>query len=848
MKLQFREKRLAKIDKRKVFILFIVFLVSLVFYNFLLNYKKSSDVTEMENPTLPIITMEALDTQVNELHGYRKEMNACYMRDAVVPLDDTRVLPMTIETYGMDIDNITYEIRSTDTTRKIAETEIKDFVQADNLISISPTIENLIDEDEEYLLVVKLTSGQEHIYYYTRILIPVSSYEKECLDFVQEFHDTALSDDYESLSTYLEPDEEAIDSLAEVSIKSSLDNVGWKGFDGELTDDPVIEIKDINSDYSVIVYYYTMKEEDGDNAKYYNVEEYFKVRYTSERMYLLDYERTMDLILDEKNIKISNNIIDLGVHSGDFTYLSNETGSIVAFVHSGSLYEYNQNTGTLTCIFSFYGDDFLDPRANYEEHDIMILNIDESGTMDFVVYGYMNAGAHEGQCGIDLYHYDSAEVVAKEQVFISSTNSYQILKARFSDLLYLATDNVFYIMVDGTLLKVDLNNLATEELVTSLSDDQYASSKSSRYFAWIDDENVSDVIHIMDLEKQSVFDIKAKDGELLRPVDFIDEDFVYGYVKESDVSTDAAGTEIYPMYKLLIQQVDDENGEVLKEYEKSGYYILSATKDSTTLILDRVTKQDDGYVSAEEDTIRNTSGEINKEVAVSYVDDSDLGRVLQITMAESDKTVSYSVTDANIALAEDMNISVSVSQSEEKYFAYVGSNVIFAGSNVQKAIIAADEQMGIVVDSNQHYIWKRGKGSTKATISGISVGSSDVGANTSAQCLSAMMVLQGENVEVNELLAQGQTPLSILSSTLKDCTVLDLTGCSLSEVLYYVYLGNPVYARIGENEAYLIVGYDALNITVFDPSSGANKKIGMEDATELFSGQGNVFISYLVNK
>nr|MCR5546478.1 hypothetical protein [Lachnospiraceae bacterium] len=556
MKLQFREKRLAKIDKKRVLILGLVFLVSLIFYNFLLNYEKSSEVTVMDEPTLPIITMQALDTKVNELHGYKTEMNACYMRDAVVPLDESRVLPMEIDTYGMEIDGISYEIRSTDTTRKIAETEIEDFVQADDMINISPTIENLIDEGEEYLLVVKLTSNGEEIYYYTRILIPVSSYEKECLEFAKEFHNTAMSDQYETLATYLETDTEAVDSLAEVSIRSSADNVGWKGFDGEITGDPVIEIKDINSDYSVIVFYYTMKETVDDAEKYYNVEEYFKIRYTSERMYLLDYERTMDLILDETNLDVSSNVINLGVHSGDFTYLSNETGSIVAFVHSGSLYEYNQNTGTLTRIFSFNGDDILDPRTNYQEHDIMILNIDESGTMDFVVYGYMNAGSHEGQCGIDLYHYDSAETIAKEQVFISSNNSYQILKARFSDLLYLATDNVFYIMVDGTLLKVDLNNLTTTELVTSLSDDQYASSKSSRYFAWIDDENVSDVIHVMDLEKQTTFDLKAPSGECLRPVDFIDEDFVYGYVKESDVSTDAAGSEIYPMYKLVIQQVD----------------------------------------------------------------------------------------------------------------------------------------------------------------------------------------------------------------------------------------------------------------------------------------------------
>jgi hypothetical protein len=146
-----------------------------------------------------------------------------------------------------------------------------------------------------------------------------------------------------------------------------------------------------------------------------------------------------------------------------------------------------------------------------------------------------------------------------------------------------------------------------------------------------------------------------------------------------------------------------------------------------------VTKEQDGYVAAGEDTIRNTSGEINKEVAVNYVEDDDLVRVLQIAMTDSESTPKYSYTEASAALAGDnMNISISVSQSEEKYFAYVGSNVIFAGSSVQKAIIAADEQMGSVVDSNQHYIWKRGRSSIKSAISGISVGSSDTDANSSA--------------------------------------------------------------------------------------------------------------------
>ena len=847
MKLRFQESRISKINKKRVGILVGVFFVSLIFFNIVLNKKETTQsTTDMASPTLPIVTMEGLGRPMSELHGYRSQMDACYMRDAVIPLGSDRRLPITIDTYGYKVDGIFYEIRSLDTTRKIAETEITEFVQADDMINITPTIENLIEDGEEYLLVLKLTHGDDCINYYTRILIPQNCFENECLDFATNFHNTALSDSYESLATFIEPTGEEKDSLSEVNIHSSIENIGWKNFSGSLYKEPVVEMKDVNPNYSVIVFYYMMKTESGKSEKFYNVEEYFKVRYTPDRMYLLDYRRNMDEILDTSTSILKGNILNLGTVSGELNYLSNETGSIVAFIHSGSLYEYNQNTGELVRIFGFRGEDLLDVRTNYDEHNILILNIDESGTMDFVVYGYMNAGSHEGECGINLYHYDSVKAIATEQVFIPSSNSYQILNARFSNLLYLNTNHVFYIMVDGTLLQVDLDTLTTKELVSSLSDDQYASSKSSRYFAWMDEENVTENLHVMDLETGETFDSKGK-GEYLRPVDFIDENLILGYVRPGDVATDAAGVEIYPMHKLSICEVSSGKAESIKDYEKSGYYVLSAQKETTTLILKRIKKEQDGYVATEDDTIRNTSGETNKEVDIAYTDTDTGLESLQITMSDlSGKKVKYSYATAKAALADErMIINISTAQTENKFFSYVGSEVIYAGSNVQSAIIAADEQMGIVVDSKQRYIWKRGKISIKSPIRNITVGSSDKEANSSAQALSAMLVLQGETIEVNQMLAQGQTPLSILSGALKDCTVLDLSGCSLSEVLYYVSLGEPVYARTGENAAVLIIGYDALNITVFNPETGENQKIGMNDATALFEGQGNVFISYL---
>ena len=150
--------------------------------------------------------------------------------------------------------------------------------------------------------------------------------------------------------------------------------------------------------------------------------------------------------------------------------------TVSSFVpQNGSLYEYNQTDRQLKQIFSFI-DDPNDSRSIYDQHQILLLNIDESGTMDYVVYGYMNSGSHEGECGINLYHYDAIEDISTEQVFITSTSSYQILNANFSELLYETADNEFYIMVNGTLLYMSLNELTTKELMTGLDDAQYAVS------------------------------------------------------------------------------------------------------------------------------------------------------------------------------------------------------------------------------------------------------------------------------------------------------------------------------------------------------------------------------------
>lgn len=849
VQLNFREKGIPKEIRQKILILLAVFFCALLFFQILLNRGENDTKVTMASPTLPLVSIQTNGRTMGQLHGYVSEMDACYMRDALIPLDSDRTMELTIDTYGYDVDTVSYEVRSLDTERKIADTTLTDWDVSGDTMSRSIQIENLVEEGEEYLLVLTIDGDGKEITYYTRIMLPAESYAQSCLSFADEFHDTAMSDSYEDLAAYVETsDYTDKDDLGAVGIDSSIDQIGWQGFDGTQVGEPLVTFTDINDTYASLVYTYEMQRESGGQTIYYLVEEYFKLRYTQQQTYLLDYQREMEQILDASVATVSENVLEVGVTSGDAEYLSNETGTIVSFVQAGELFSYDQNKQQFTKVYGFI-DTPTEVRESYQQHDICILNIDETGNMDFVVYGYMNRGEHEGECGIDLYYYDSNSGEAIEQVFIATSHSYPILNADFSDLLYENTDGDFYIMLGGTLAKVGLEELTTKQLIGELNSDQYAVSSSGRYVAWISEGEMAQEIQVMDLETEEIRTITAEDGTLLRPLSFMSEDLVYGVAAEADVATDAAGSVVYPMATLCIVETSSDDFKLLKEYAKSGTYVTGVTKEGYTLYLDRVTKSDGTYVACEQDTIKDTEGEQNKTVSFTKTANATIGLQSTYVMAElTDDVRINSVSNQTAGLAKTStarNITVSTEDQQETYFVYVGNRVSMTTQNLTKAIAAADADMGIVVDNKQRYIWKRGKKTYVNAFTDVEVGVSDADASTSAGCISAMLAREDVTAEVHALLERGETPMSVLERMLPDALVLDLTDCTLSEVLYYVSQDTSVYARTAEDAALLIIGYDASNIIVYHSDTDTYAKIAMDTATEMFESAGNVFISYV---
>lgn len=833
----------------KAIILAAVFGVTLVVTSLLTHQNNIDLTTKMSEASLPTVSLKENGTEINELYGYTQEMDGTGVRDAIAPLGEDLTLPVIIKAYQSQIEAISYQVRTMDMERLMEEGSVESFFQQDGEVNVEFQFENILEEGSEYILILTLQCDGRDVYYYTRIIRESGYHVQEAVDFVMNFHEqTFHGEDADSLATYLEPNAQADNtSLQKVTINSSLKQVTWADFKGERIGKPVPSIKEIGSSYNTIVLNYVMTAA-GENGEveYYNVEEYYRVRYGNSRMYLLNYERTMNEIFRGESERVTTGSISLGIRSQNVEYMTNERGSVVAFVQEGELWSYNSDDNRLSRIYSFRGAEGIDERENNPQHQIKIIKIDEVGSMDFVVYGYMNRGEHEGNVGIAVYHYDGVGNTTEEELFIPSDKSYEMLKTEWGNIFYVSDGNVFYLLAGDNLYSINLYSRESKKVLSGLEAGQYAVSDTGRYIAWQDSDNRyhADSLKIMDLEGEEIREVTAGEGEYLLPVGFVQDDFVYGAARQSDVVIDSAGNTQFPMYRI---QIIDETGEVVKDYQKDGYYITKAYVENETIFLNRVYQNGTGYVSAEQDTIKNQQLESGRNIVVETVQSGQKQSVVQFAFTGDREELTKApqvVVPKEILVKEDRSVTLDTSTEQEIYYVYSAGKIVKATPFVAEAVITADNNMGVVIGDQQKYIWRRGRKSSQPVVGDVSVDLSQTGGSTAARCLTAILQTEGISMDVEGLLAQGETPKQILEEALTEAKVIDLTGCSVEQVLYYVNLKTPVFAVVN-NEALLIVGYDEHNTILYNPQTNATYKMGLQDSKAMFDAAGNVFLGYL---
>lgn len=825
----------------KAVVLLLVFCGTLTVLCLFPRTEKVNLTSEMGEATLPSVYLKSNDMTINQLYGYKGGMDPLSVRDTITPLADDLRLPVSIQTYKKSVDTISYAVRTLDTERLLEEKQISNYSEKNGVIETELQIQNLLDPGSEYLLELTLESKGEKIVYYTRIIRPVDSYVEEALAFAMDFHEKTFDKDNASqLATYLNPNTEGDNTtLQKVTINSSLGQVTWGNFNGKRMEAPVPSVKEINSYYCTIVLNYVMASTGkGGELEYFNVEEYFRVRHggAGSRIFLLNYQRTMNEIF--RGNEISQTEIQLGIRDEDTHFKKNENETAVCFVQEGELWSYKTSSGQLSYVYGFRKLEGMNERENNPNHDIRIINVDENGNIDFVLFGYMSRGEHEGEVGIGVYHYDSMANTVEEELFVKGDKSYQILKEDWGKLFYISDEGIFYMIADHRLYRIDMK-AETEtkaKQLFELHDDNYVVSEDGRYIAWRKKSD-SHVLNIIDLESEEENQITTDDGEHLMPIGFVNEDFVYGIARDEDKTDN-----LFPMYKIVIV---DKTQKILKEYEK---LFASAYVEDTTIHYERVIKNGDSYVPAASDAIRSHITELEQNIKLNkWVTEDKQTQVRFVSTQNFLAKRPQVLTPKEIVQEKDHQIELKSEHEIDCYNVYAGGKVIRCTASISEAIQYAQESAGVVINANQDYIWSRGKKSSISFGDKAILGDSDFTKITSAagRSMAALLQIGSMSRDIEALIERGKTPLEIMEEVMPEAEILDLTGCNLEQVLYYVNRKSAVYA-IGENkEPLLIVGYDEYNTILYNPNTNQIFKKGLKDSISYFENEGNMFYSYI---
>lgn len=827
----------------------VVFLASALIIGSIMNQGHNNMTMEMAPATLPMITMESGGVACNELHGNTVEMDVAYQKDCITLLGEGRQANFTVDTFGREITGISTEVRSIDGSRLIENSEVTGWKANGKSFSVSLTLKDLIDTNTQYSLTLILElEGEQKVYYYTTILWNDDVHISEILEFATDFHGKLYDKEVaKELTKYLEPNSKLTDNgtFHKVNIHSSFQQITWGSLEPVQEDAASIRLTQISGNVASLLMDFVVSTGEGKNKIYYNVEEYYRVRYTSERMYLLDYERTMTQIPDTTRMYANDKIL-LGITDENVDMMESADGNTVVFSDMGQLLSYNATTNRLTVIFSFYDKDNADRRTLYDNHGIKILDVDEGGNVKFAVYGYMNRGRHEGETGIQIISYDNSLNTIEEEVYIPYSKSYAVLKDEMEQLLYRNRQQHVYFFLENGVYDVDLENRSAEQLVSIRQDDSLQVSENHEIIVWQegDDINHSNQLNVRNLNTGEQTVIRAEDGEAIRPLGFMGEDIIYGVARESDIRTENSGQIFYPMYKVCIS---NSSGNNLKEYGQDGIYIVDCAIEGNQITLSRIQRSENGsYQEILNDQIMNNVEEEPGQNKVVTADIDIYERYVQIQTKTTIDTKTIKVLNPKEVVFEGgRELTLDAVSEVSRYYVYNAYGVQGIYSAPGKAVKEAYDSSGVVTNDRGITVWLKGNRVSRNQIMAIKEESVTDQKNSLTVCLDNILRHAGITRNTEYDLAQGKTAIQILEENMTGVQVLDLSGCSLDAVLYYVNQDIPVLAILEDGEAVLVTGFNEFNVVIMEPSTGKLYKKGMNDATTWFAENGNHFISYM---
>ncbi len=838
---------------KKAGILVAVFVLAILISSLVLNQGTRDITVGLSDPDLPRVSFKVRNQRVNALEGYVNEMDITAMRDTITPIADDGLLDMYLEAGGQEIAGIRYEVYSLNGEEVYLQNAVKELSDEQVTLELGSALPEGV---QEAVLRVALRVGsdeEKEIFYYTRIERQDELSIKECMDFAKDFHETTFTGDKDDeIAWYLEPDETADNTtLQTVNIHSNLFHVCWGDLAPEVSTEVEWSIKESNTVYtSLLAKYQVTAVGDREETETYNVREFFRVRCSGGEMYLLDYNRTMNEVFNGDLKIVDKDGIVLGLSESEVAYEANAKGTVVSFVQDRDLWTYNRKKNELSLVFSFANMEGYDARSRNDEHQIRIISVDDSGNTTFAVYGYMNRGEHEGQVGVDVYYFDIAQNAVQEKAFIPSTKAFAIAEDELGKMVYFNQEQqLLYVLAGGVLYQVDLEKDKQEILAENLEEGQYVVSDDGHLMAFQPDGelNTAQEVCVLNLANGESYTVNAsreeeetedkgwhfsgfggKDkkeetpAEAVRPLGFVYNDFVCGYLRTEDQGTTIAGDAISPMYELEIR---DTSNKVKKNYKQDGIFISDVLIEKGFMTLNRLSKNDGVYTGIPQDYV--TNNEERKESKVTAEAFSTVLKEKQMRLTFADEIEDFSpriLRPKKVMETQPITISFDDKVKTDKFYVYGVGKLAAIYDKAAYAIQKAEQISGVVISSEQSYVWEKGNRDLVYYTEAAAFQKAEGQSSTEA----CMQYLEGYAAQY-----------------VPGAKRIDLTGCTLNQVLYIISKGMPVIMMPDPGHAVLLTGYDYDTVTYIDPDNGQELTVSMEQMDAAAAGGGNTFIGFV---
>lgn len=831
--------------KAAVYIL--VFISSILIFGHIFSRKQVNMTVDMDPASQPVIYMSMGDITYNPLFGYSNRRDISYDRDTLTYMDENRRVSLVITTLGEKVSSASYEMRNIEDNRLIEEGDAELLLNNIGNMTSKISLKDLYKPGAEYSMEIKLSmeDGRE-IYYYTRVISGDDELAYDKVAYARYFHDCLFDKkEAQNIKKHLETNSSLSDNstFAYVDIHSSFSQVTYGDLEVTPYGDPLIYLREDCGPNATICIDYMLRSGYGMSLTAYKAHESITVRYTEKSVYIMSYTRTMEEITDPTDMCANDKIL-LGIAGENPEMMESQEGGCVAFVSGDRLFLYNEGSGKLASVYSFYDYGVFDVRNINSRHDIRILRVEDDGNMIFAVYGYMNRGDHEGDVGICVYSYEDKINSIKEVLYIPYEKSPDILLEEAGRLLYMNDNSHLYFTMENSVFRVDVNEKTIRTTGMFWSGDVLQTSEDQRYIVTIGEDTnaLSRDLAVTDLNTETSVTVSAESGEYIRFLGFIGDDMIYGVARQQDLQTETSGNLLFPMYRICIC---DGNGKLLAYYEKEGFYVTEADVEGSMIRLSRLSGEPGSYVPAPEDSITAKSEDQTGRNYLSVAIIDKYERYVQIQTRNPIKVNNLKVTTPGEILSEEVAVlNPDLSDDLKRFYVFDARGGCRIYLSESAAVEAAFECGGTAIEENGNAIWKYSSRKTVNQILEITANEIGEGESSLSVCMDVMMAHEGVIRNSELLLGTDSSVSDILQENMDNVTVLDLTGCTLDQLYYYMDRDIPVMALMQGGGAVLITGHNEKELVIMDPATGELYKKDITKMTELFENNGNQFITY----